>query len=179
MTANDSVLFPSEAPPDGDDLMPHLLRDFAWEEPTWYPPGDAARTIYGPLWDAGWSTRFIDRVICEYKRFLLLVMRDEHPVVPSTFVEFLWQTHRRYPRTYSDFCQSILNKVMADNQDDFEKMERTLQNVARRLFEHDLGTSANPEEYMAQYRATIGFYLEVFGEPPLDIWTANPPVQAR
>lgn len=163
---------------DGDFMMPEALKNFVCEEPACHQPQSQV-TIYGPLWQLGWTTEQVWRVIVEYKRFLTLVMKNEQPVVPPAPVDLLWRIHHNYPQSYASFCRSILDKVTADYDGDVEKMESALQSVARRLFEHDLGTSCDGEKYAAQHRSTIGFYLEVFGEPPLDIWSEPAAIAER
>jgi hypothetical protein len=163
----------------GDKLMPEALRNITWDEPTWYEPGDAQLTIFGPLWQLGWTTEQIWEVIREYKRFFELLIKNEQPLVPPLSVDILWCVHRNYPQSYATFCQSVLDKVMADYGGDLDKMEKSLTAAARALFEHDLGTSSDTAKYADQHRSTVGFYLEVFGQPPLHIWSEPAPIAGR
>ena len=164
----------------GEAQMPAYLLDFDQAGPPNYAEiPNADLTIFGPLRRLGWMPNQSWLVLREYKRFLTLLMRNEQPIVPPHLVDTVWRLHHCYPSSYGKFCRSVLDRIAADHPEDLEKMERTMQSVARRLFEHDLETSSDASKYADQHRATVGFYLEVFGLPPLNIWSKPAPIAER
>lgn len=57
----------------------------------------------------GWSHRYAQRVMEEYKRFTFLAVVAGHPVSPSDPVDQVWHLHLSYTRSYwQDFCPNIL-----------------------------------------------------------------------
>ncbi len=100
----------------------------------------------------GWSRAHADRVIEEYRRFLVLAVEAGHPVTPSDAVDQAWHLHLTYTRDYWDrLCGSLIGKSL-----------------------HHGPTRGGAEEnrhYRAQYRQTLDAYQRLFGAaPPSDIW---------
>lgn len=103
--------------------------------------------------DNGWTYRFADRVIEEYKKFVFLGMVAGHPVTPSDQVDQAWHLHLTYSRSYWDrFCGEVLGKP----------------------FHHGptKGGSDEGKKYWEWYSKTLESYETWFGEkPPQDIWS--------
>ena len=59
--------------------------------------------------DNRWTEEFSERVIREYKRFMLLAVVAGHPVTPSDQVDQAWHLHLTYTRSYwGEFCEGVL-----------------------------------------------------------------------
>lgn len=106
----------------------------------------------------GWSRRHAERVIEEYKRFILLAMVASRPVCPSEDVDAAWHLHLTYTRSYwKRFCGEVLGKPL----------------------HHDptQGGAAEADKHLRMYEETLAAYRQVFlQEPPADIW---PPARQR
>lgn len=100
----------------------------------------------------GWTRRYADRVVKEYKRFTFLVLICDHPVTPSDQVDQVWHLHLTYSRSYWDhFCGEVL----------------------KRPLHHDptVGGPEEAERFRQQYDDTLESYRQHFGEEaPADIW---------
>lgn len=100
----------------------------------------------------GWSDAYTQRVMLEYRRFLMLCAIARHPVTPSDQVDQAWHLHLVYTHSYwDDLCRDILG------------------------FQLHHGPTAGGEEegarYQGQYLATLVSYQQTFNEaPPEDIW---------
>src|SRR3954462_13658754 len=56
-----------------------------------------------------WTNEFAARVTKEYRRFLYLAARADHPVTPSDTVDLAWHLHLIYTRHYwEELCSKIL-----------------------------------------------------------------------
>jgi uncharacterized protein (TIGR04222 family) len=108
--------------------------------------------------DNGWSQAQAQRVVAEYKRFVLLAMIAGHPVTPSDQVDQAWHLHLTYTRSYwEDFCGKLL--------------PRPLHHEPTR------GGSREGRKFDDWYGRTLASYRRCFGsEPPTDIW---PPAAIR
>ncbi len=108
--------------------------------------------------DNGWTREQAQRVVAEYKRFVLLAMIASHPVTPSDQVDQAWHLHLTYTRSYwEDFCGRLL--------------PRPLHHEPTR------GGSREGRKFDDWYGRTLASYRHCFGsEPPADIW---PPAAIR
>lgn len=106
----------------------------------------------------GWTHRFTERVILEYKRFLLMSQHAGHPVTPSEEVDQVWHLHMVYTRSYWDkLCRDVLGRPLHH--------EPTAGGVGDAL------------KHRKQYQQTLESYEHIFGSAaPADIW---PPVEKR
>jgi hypothetical protein len=98
-----------------------------------------------------WSRSFADRVILEYKRFVILAMSGSEQVTPSQQVDEAWHLHLTYTVSY------------------WERMSPLLP---RPLHHHPTkGGTKESSRFLNQYARTLELYEETFGEaPPQDIW---------
>ena len=100
----------------------------------------------------GWSIPFAERVVAEYKRFLLLAAVSDQPLTPSDQIDQAWHLHLSYTESYwTDLCRGILGRPL----------------------HHGPTRGGHPEgrKFARWYERTLEFYESVFGEsPPLDIW---------
>lgn len=105
-----------------------------------------------------WSANYAERVLLEYRRFLLLTRMGEGEISPSDAVDQVWHLHMVYTHSYWDeLCGKVLQYPLHHNPID--------------------GGGKDRETFMAQYARTLVRYREVFGEePPADIW---PSVETR
>lgn len=106
----------------------------------------------------GWTDRFSERVITEYKRFICLVALSKTEVTPSDEIDQAWHLHLTYTHSYwDDLCDGLLGFKL-----------------------HHLPTSGGKiaqKKYKQQYSDTLSFYEKIFSEkPPNDIW---PTVEKR
>lgn len=100
----------------------------------------------------GWTKRYADRAIAEYKKFVFLTVVAEHQIVPSDTVDQVWHAHLLLTKSYwEEFCPQILGKKLHHHPTKGGKEERAKF--------HDL------------YRHTIASYQKYFGKPPQDIWS--------
>src|SRR5262245_63811110 len=61
----------------------------------------------------GWDLLYAERVIAEYKRFLLLACEAGHVVSPSEDVDQAWHLHLTYTRSYWDgLCREVLGRPL-------------------------------------------------------------------
>ena len=102
--------------------------------------------------DNGWTARFAQRAIQEYKRFAFLSVAAGHPVSPPDAVDQVWHEHLIYTESYwKDFCGEVLGKP---------------------LHHHPTRGGADESAKFAEwYAQTLASYRKFFGEePPADIW---------
>ncbi len=126
-----------------------------WEQVAAYPMDDAASAFpYSRKLasENGWSEKFAERVIEEYRRFVYLGMVAGHPVSPSDAVDQAWHLHQLYSRDYWErFCPDVLG----------------------RPFHHGPSRGGDDEssKFERLYERTKLSYAKIFGEPPPeDIW---------
>jgi len=102
----------------------------------------------------GWTLRYAQRVVLEYKRFLALAASGEQPVCPAEAVDEAWHLHLCYTRSYWDeLCGEILQQPLH---------HQPTRGGAQQLAHHQ-----------AMYAYTLETYRRAFGqEPPTDIWPA-------
>jgi hypothetical protein len=100
--------------------------------------------------EQGWSSAFATRAVEEYKRFLFLAKRANHPVTPSKAVDEVWHLHMIFTRSY---------------------WERLCGRVLGRALHHEpAGGEDDAERFARQYEQTIESYRAWFGEPTEDVW---------
>ncbi len=100
----------------------------------------------------GWTRRYADRVLAEYRRFVYLGATCGHPVTPSDEVDQAWHLHMLYTESY---------------------WERMCGEVLGFAFHHGptRGGKAEGAKFNDWYVATLEAYRREFGsEPPADIW---------
>ncbi|HEY6530073.1 MAG TPA: hypothetical protein VIZ65_15390, partial [Cellvibrionaceae bacterium] len=100
----------------------------------------------------GWRIKYTERVLVEYRRFLILVKLTEASLSPSDAVDQAWHLHLLYSQSYWDeLCAQFLQKPLHH-----QPMNKA---------------GKDKELFYAQYGRTLVRYREVFGEnPPEDIW---------
>lgn len=102
----------------------------------------------------GWDEAFAERVVTEYKRFLLLAVTAGHPVTPSDQVDQAWHLHMAYTRSYwGRLCGQTLGRSL----------------------HHDPTRGGETEDHKFDdwYQRTLETYTRAFGHaPPADIWPA-------
>jgi hypothetical protein len=106
----------------------------------------------------GWTPRFTQRVITEYKRFIFLCCVRDAPSTPSDAVDQAWHLHMTYTKAYwQDLCG---------------------QTLGRELHHHPTeGGPAEADKFDHAYIETLKAYRVYFGEDaPVDIW---PPATER
>jgi uncharacterized protein (TIGR04222 family) len=106
----------------------------------------------------GWTRRYAERVVREYKRFVYLMVTAGRPMTPSDEVDQAWHLHLSYTRSYWErMCGEVLGRPL-----------------------HHHPTQGGPAEaakYDRQYADTRELYRQTFNqEPPEDIW---PPASIR
>lgn len=100
----------------------------------------------------GWTIRFAERAIEEYRKFLFLAMAAEHPVTPSKAVDEVWHLHLTYTISY---------------------WERLTKEVLPRPLHHHptKGGKSESSKHEDQYVRTLAAYERYFGAPaPQDLW---------
>lgn len=105
--------------------------------------------------DNGWTAGYCERVMSEYKKFVLLAMVADHVVVPSDQVDQVWHLHLTYTRSYWDeFCKKVLNASLHH--------------------EPSHGGRAEQLKYKRLYQKTLESYQRLFNEtPPAEIWPST------
>ncbi len=108
--------------------------------------------------DNGWSRKYAEAVVVEYKRFLYLAATGSDTVTPSEQVDQAWHLHLSYTRHYwGELCAHIIGRPLHHGP--------------------TAGGGAEGRKYRRLYAATLDRYRSTFGaEPPADIW---PPVGLR
>jgi len=100
----------------------------------------------------GWSLRYTQRVLIEYKRFVFLAASAGHSVCPSEEVDAVWHLHLCYTRSYwHDLCRDTLVRPL----------------------HHDptRGGKDQLAHHQTMYDQTLSTYRQFFGQlPPDDIW---------
>lgn len=97
-----------------------------------------------------WPRRYAEAVIEEYRKFVFLAYRADHPVTPSDEVDLVWHLHLIYSQAYREFCADVLGEP----------------------FDHG-PTSGGLQEstkFRDWYRDTLSSYGQYFGDPPPEIW---------
>ncbi len=100
----------------------------------------------------GWTLAYTERVVEEYRRFLLLAAISPEPLTPSDAVDQAWHLHLAYTESYwDDLCGDVLGKPL----------------------HHGPTRGGFPEgrKFERWYERTLGLYEKVFGEaPPEEVW---------
>lgn len=99
-----------------------------------------------------WSMPFADRVVEEYRRFVLLAMIAGHPVTPSDQIDQAWHLHLTYTVSYWErLCNGVLPRPLHHNP--------------------TRGGRSEDRKFDDWYGRTIASYTRIFGSPPrADIW---------
>jgi hypothetical protein len=105
-----------------------------------------------------WTREFADRVMEEYRRFVLLTQVAGHPVTPSASVDAAWHLHMCYTRSYwHELCAKRLGTELHHDPTEGGVIEQA--------------------KFTDWYSKTLQAYARIFDEePPVDIW---PTVQDR
>lgn len=100
----------------------------------------------------GWPPYYTERVIEEYRRFLVLLSQARGTISPSDAVDQAWHLYMIYSRSYWDeLCGRVLKRPVHHDPVD--------------------GGGRDREAFMDQYTRALADYRQVFGEePPADIW---------
>lgn len=100
----------------------------------------------------GWTAQYTQRVIDEYKKFMVLAVVAAHPVTPSEQVDQVWHLHLTYTHSYWDkFCA--------------ETLQKSLHHCPT------LGGIREYEKFYQWYSKTLISYEKFFNQPPPpDIW---------
>jgi len=100
--------------------------------------------------EQGWSAVFTDRVLGEYRRFLILAATSGRSVTPSRTVDHAWHAHLEYTRAYWD---TLCGEVIGDP------------------LHHTPGEPGDDAHFRQQYLDTLDLYRDVFAEaPPFECW---------
>ncbi len=131
------------------------LNDPLWQSLTAMriePAGSRLTFVQRLARENGWSVRYAQRVMEEYRRFLYLSAKSDHPVTPSDAVDQAWHLHLTYSRHYWDIlCGQILPHPLHHGP--------------------TAGGAHESRKYRNLYASTRERYLRVFGHaPPPDIW---------
>ena len=98
-----------------------------------------------------WTKEFSFEALEEYKKFIYLLCRCNHPVTPSVEVDQVWHLHLLYTRDYWDEFVPKLTKIP-----------------------HHGPTEGGPEEarkFLEYYENTLSSYQKFFDAvPPPEIW---------
>jgi uncharacterized protein (TIGR04222 family) len=100
----------------------------------------------------GWRMAYAERVVQEYRKFLLLAKVAGHAVSPPDAIDQAWHLHILYTRSYwDDLCSQILGFKLHH--------------------EPSRGGRAERQKFAGLYAQTLQSYMNVFGmQPPVDIW---------
>lgn len=106
----------------------------------------------------GWSLGYAQRVVEEYRRFVMLAMASGHTVTPSEQVDQAWHLHLTYTRSYWErFCGQVLDRLLHHGP--------------------TRGGEVESAKFHDHYERTLITYQNTFAEePPADIW---PPTAER
>lgn len=103
----------------------------------------------------GWSKKFAEEAIIEYKRFMYLIATSKGEIMtPSDEIDQVWHLHMLYTHQYRDFCKSTIGKFINHGPTRGGTNERTKYDVA--------------------YTRTKERYIQEFNiKPNLDFWASN------
>lgn len=113
-----------------------------------FTEADAELTFQDRLADENvWDHLYAERVIEEYRRFLVLAMYAGHIVCPSDQVDQVWHLHMLYSHSYWDeLCDKVLDRPLHHQP--------------------TLGGTEEQEKYSELYERTLESYERIFGEAP-------------
>lgn len=115
-------------------------------------PGDEFTFSARVARENGWSKKYTQRVIQEYKKFIYLCCFSEQGVTPSDPVDQVWHLHLTCTKSYwIDFCQNTLGKEIHHNPTKGGVKE------ARKF-----------SNYYEHLKEIYRYHFE--NDPPLDIW---------
>lgn len=105
-----------------------------------------------------WTSKFTDRVLKEYLRFVHLTMISDTEMTPSKIVDLAWHMHLTFTRDYWERMIPMLPRVLHHNPCEGKD------------------PLADKIKYQDQYQKTLQLYSQEFGEsPPDDIWGNTKP----
>jgi len=133
-----------------------------WEKIKQFPIDDGAATLPFSARlakEQRWTTKFTQRAILEYKRFIFLCCVLDKGASPSGIVDEVWHLHLTYTRSYwEDFCRNTLGR-------DLHHIPST-------------GGDEQHHKHQEWYKETLAQYKAFFdSDPPDDIWP-SPGIQA-
>lgn len=113
-----------------------------------FPPTFAPRLAH----EQGWTLAHTERVLAEYRRFLILAATAGQPVTPSKAVDEAWHLHLTYTRDYWErLCAQVLDQPLHHQPAD--------------------GSAAGAQQHRDQYTRTLDLYARTFLAPaPADLW---------
>ncbi len=125
----------------------HRIRDFAIDAPG-APHPYSARLAH----EQGWTPRYTQAVIEEYRKFVFLAVASGHIATPSKAIDEAWHLHLLYTRNYWDeFCGPVLGRPLHHHPSS--------------------GSGAEERRFEGCYEQTLASYEAMFGvEPPSEIW---------
>ena len=100
------------------------------------------------------DTNRVPDILSEVVKYLNLTAYYEQRLTPSLMVDYAWHEFILCTKAYSDFCQAHFGKY---------------------IHHHPGGTG---EENKKQFRNTLKFYRDHFGNPPEQFWGTLPEDQA-
>jgi hypothetical protein len=133
-------------PPAADDALWAALSTY-----TVTPLGAALGFTTRLARENGWTLAHAERIFTEYRRFLYLAVRADHPVTPSDAVDQVWHLHLTYSRDYWERLCPLLGAPL-----------------------HHVPTQGGRKEtarFYEDYSQTLRSYEQLFGTPaPADLW---------
>ena len=102
-----------------------------------------------------WATRYTERVMAEYRKFIFLCCVTPTGVTPSDAVDQAWHLHLTYTKSYwNDLCHDTLGREIHHNP--------------------TRGGASEGQKFDGMYSNSQALYRQYFGEmPPADIWPSN------
>jgi hypothetical protein len=95
-----------------------------------------------------WSPVYSRLAIAEYKKFTFLALVSDTEVTPSLDIDEVWHTHILHTRSYALFSMALGRQI-----------------------HHDPGMPNHRGDFQEQYRGTLRFYKEIFGQDaPAALW---------
>lgn len=99
----------------------------------------------------GWTRKFTECCVREYRKFVFLACASAHPVSPSDAVDQVWHLHLTYTQAYwKVFCPEILSKPLHHSP--------------------SKGGREESRKFEDWYKQTLNSYRAFFGDAPADIW---------
>ena len=90
--------------PLSDEALWRRLQDFSFDDPAASLPFSVRLAR-----ENGWTLRYAQRAVEEYRRYLYLTKVSAEPACPSEQVDAVWHLHLCYTRSYWDeLCGGVL-----------------------------------------------------------------------
>lgn len=96
-----------------------------------------------------WTKSFTQKAILEYKKFMYLACTSDKMISPCEIVDKVWHQHIIFTESYTFFCNIIGKQIHHIPSNHSKKQQETLSLAAQETREQ---------------------YINVFGNPPQDIW---------